>query len=265
MKTNSRGGRATLLPSADPLADAFEQAEQVLTERDRVFAQLARTSVSIPDLLRRRQDCRTDTTPGAETRTAEVERQLSSQVRLRISSTEELVGKHDSLEAVAKEVEAERQVYADQAVEDFLTRYNAAAAHLAQLQAEGRQLSIALRIDIDLALPGTIESPAPAVTIDPLATRFGVTLDRLASALAFRPAVAGLAHRAASLDRSGSTPAGFDSSATFTVLRAFTDHLTGASMEPGMLVNADLLPAPMLARLFRSRYLAYANRSACAA
>jgi hypothetical protein len=265
-KTNRRA--PMINAGANDLEQALTQAEQVLAERDRHFESLKRTCQSIPALLARRQGYQADASDAAAGKIEAIQRQLAGQVRLRLASTDELLNMHAALETARQDLDSAREAYADQVVAEFTTRYNAAVAHLEQLGAEGAQLARSLRVPVDMPAAGVVVDPAPAaipVPIDETAARIGSALDRLTEAVAFPKAFASIAERAATLERSGTAPAGFDAKATYTVAKAFTCSLTGVTFQPGMLIDSSLIPGPMLGRLYRSKYLRSDQISATAA
>ena len=121
MRATTSRRASTLAPPNNELEETLDRAEGLLEQRDKTFDALQRTSSTIAELLARRQGMQADATPGAAAKLSSIQEQIAGQVRLRLSSTERLIGMDAALRDALADVHRVREDYAAAAVAELET------------------------------------------------------------------------------------------------------------------------------------------------
>jgi hypothetical protein len=255
MKPTNGPKNATTMTRTDSLphdlARLLRDSEQLLSEHDGRLSSLSGTDQALRDLLVQRVGAEQK---GDAERVSAINSERESAAVRRTGLLHSLSQSSPQLRQLRVELEFELAGYARDVIALFSVRYHQALLTVEQLRAEGEAISKLLRVSVPMPEPVRITGEAHAPALDPSIPRIGGVLDRLGQAIEFTAGIVKWQAQVSEFAHSRLMES-FDSTAVYRVSHGqlLTDPITGHSHMPGALLDALVLPAPLLARAFVSR------------
>jgi hypothetical protein len=258
MKTTMTKTAMTTDQPHQELNVALDRAEELLSVHDKSYAAITVTHVKISALLRQRLDAAIDAT-----RQAAVNKELAETRASRARAIADVLAEQPAVQAARERVLAGRKAYGSERILTWRRRQREAVAVIDRLRAEGEWLTRSLEFtrqdlaeiqDPDAAASAVMSGHHPEPPDDPLITRIGAVLSRLAAAVGLAAAI-GLDRK---FDEDLRTREALGavtsviSSETYQAVRQF-ECWDGLSFAVGELLDVSLLSAGSLRRAVISR------------